>query len=158
MKTSRILFNTLGLSLALALFSVPVAAEEAPEGEVGAARLHVPKRHVEGGDGEHGRPAAAAVVERPPELVPDVLDPVRVFIRDQAGDLAAQYVCYCTAVSPACERVADAFGPVSTMDPGSDDLETIHCAMHRVRQHLIKPDQVMTGLNGLDGGWPGGHG
>ena len=41
---------------------------------------------------EHGRSAAAAIVQRPPHLLPQLLDPVGVLAGQISGDLARQDV------------------------------------------------------------------
>ena len=65
-----------------------VAAQQAPQGRAGALRLQVPERHVDGGDRQHGRTAAAAIVQRPPQLLPQLLDPVGVLAGQDLGHLA----------------------------------------------------------------------
>ena len=80
-------------------------------------------------------PAAAAIVQRPPELLPQPLDPVGVLAGQDLGHLARQDVVDGAAVAADREGVADALGPVRVAHAHGAQLEGAHLAMGAVGQH-----------------------
>jgi hypothetical protein len=111
-----------------------VAAEQVPERQVGATRLEVPQRHVESRDGEHRRPAAAAVVQRPPGLEPQPLDVVGLLAGHDLRQFSGEHRVDGGAVAPDRVGVADALGAVGVPHPHGIELERRHFAVHRVAQ------------------------
>jgi hypothetical protein len=129
-----------------------VAAEEAPEGGAGALRLQVPERHVDRRDREHGRAAAPAVVQRPPQLLPQALDEVGVLAGQDLGHLAGEDVVDGAAVAADGEGVADAFRTISVAHADRAELEGAHLAVGAVGEHRRQGHPVEAGLEVRDRG------
>ena len=79
------------------------AAEQPPQRRAMAPRPQVPQRDVHGGDREHRRAAAPAVVERPPHRLPHLLDALGVAPRQERRQIPRdQRVDGGAAVRPRC--------------------------------------------------------
>ena len=66
------------------------AAEQTKQRHIGTARLQVPQGYIERRQREHGRSAAAAVVQRPPDVMPNGLSVIRFAALDQFGNLSPE--------------------------------------------------------------------
>ena len=90
--------------------AVAVRAQQLGQRQLGAARLAVPQRDVERGDGLGGQAAAADRGAGPDQLVPDPGDVVRVFAEQGRRDLAGVGIQARTAgtfaVAEAAARLA----------------------------------------------------
>jgi hypothetical protein len=125
---------------------VIVAAERLPQGEIGALGLQVPQGHVEGRERQHGRAAAAAVMERPPGLVPEALDLVGLLAVHDLRELAGENGVDGGPVAPHREGVAHPLGAVAVADADRVELEGPHLAVHGVGEHLGQRDAVEAGI------------
>ena len=88
------------------------AAEQTEQRQTGAPRLQVPQRDIERRQRQHRWPAAPAVVQGPPDVMPDRLGVVGFPAFDQFGDLAPEDIRDRAAIAADGVGVADAFGAV----------------------------------------------
>ena len=126
------------------------AAEQTPQRQTGAPRLQVPQRDVERRQRQHGRPAAPAIMQPPPDMMPDRLDVVGLAALDQLGDLAPQDVGDRAAVAADRVGVADAFGAIGIADAAGDELERRDLAMRAVGERDRQRDPIEPGLDRFD--------
>jgi hypothetical protein len=122
-------------------------AEQSIQRQFRAPRLQIPQRDVECRKRQHRRPAAAAVMQRPPDLMPDRLGVIGLAALDQRRDFALEDVGDGAAIAPDCVGVADAFGAIGIVDAAGDQLERRDVAMGRVGEHDGEGDPVESGLD-----------
>ena len=77
-----------------------------------AARLQVPQRDIERRERKHRRSAAPAVMQAPPDVMPDRLGVVGFPAFDQFGDLAPEDISDRATIAAHGVGVAGAFSPV----------------------------------------------
>src|SRR5712664_4121212 len=88
------------------------AAEETKQGQIGAARLQVPQRDIKRREREHRWSAASAVMQGPPDVMPNGLGIIGFAALDQFGDLPPENVGNRAAIAADGIGIADAFSPV----------------------------------------------
>ena len=107
-------------------------AEQAKQRQIGAARLQVPQRDIERGKREHDRTAAAAVMQAPPDVMPDRFGVIGLAALDQFGNFPPENIGNRAAIAADGIGVADAFGPVGIADTACDELKGRDFAMRAV--------------------------
>ena len=88
------------------------AAEQTKQRQTGAARLQVPQGDIERRERQHRRSAAPAIVQAPPDVMPDRLGVVGFPAFDQFRDLAPEDIGDRAAIAADGVGVAGAFSPV----------------------------------------------
>ena len=125
-------------------------AEHAPQRPVRALRREVPQRDVDRGDREHHRPAAAAVVERPPHLLPQRLDAIGLFAGEERREVALDQDVDRRAAGADGVGVPEPLGAVGIAHARGDELEVGHLAVRAVREHDRQRHAVAAALDGGD--------
>ena len=92
------------------------AAEQTKQRQIGAARLQVPQRDIERRERQHRRSAAPAVMQGPPDVMPDGFGVVGFAALDQFGNLPPENVGDRAAIAADGIGVANAFGSVGIAD------------------------------------------
>ena len=126
------------------------AAEHPPQRLAGALGREVPERDVDRRDRQHHRPAAAAVVERPPHLLPQRLDPAGVLALEQRREVALDEDVDRGAAGADGVGVAEPLGAVRVAHAHRDELEVGHLAVRAVREHHRQRHPVAAALDGGD--------
>ena len=88
------------------------ATEQTEQRQIGAARLQVPQGDIERRERQHGRSAAPAIMQAPPDVMPDGLGVVGLPALDQFGDLPPEDVGNRAAIAADGVGIARAFSPV----------------------------------------------
>src|SRR5262245_18485091 len=127
-----------------------MTAEQLPKRQFCAPGLAVMQRTVEGRLAKYGRTAASAVVQRPPDLGPQVLDPLRVRSRDDCNDVVRQRRMDGSTVVPGGVSVADALRAVAVANAHCDQLECGHDPVRGVRQGCLERNAIVSHLDALD--------
>jgi hypothetical protein len=109
-------------------------AEQLPQRHVRAPGLQVPQGDVDGGQRQHGRTAAAAVVQGPPELLPQRLDAGRFFADGEFAEFTIEQCVDGRAVAPHRVGVADAFDAVRIPQADGVQFEVEHLPVRAVAQ------------------------
>ncbi|MHC2243827.1 hypothetical protein ACVJH7_003134 [Bradyrhizobium elkanii] len=131
------------------------AAEQPPQRQRCPPRLEVPQRDVERGQRQHRRPAAAAIMQRPPHLVPKLLGVVGLHPARDLADFAAQDIGDGAAIAADRVGVAGAFRAVGIAGADRDELERLDLAMRAVAQHHRERDLVESDAEVLEDGHAG---
>ena len=113
-------------------------------------REQVPERGVDRRDRVHREPAAADVVERPPHLLPQRLDPGLVAARQQRREVAPDQVVHGTAAGAHGIGVAQPLDAVPVAQPHRDQLERRHHAMGRIRHRHRQRHPIVVRLDARD--------
>jgi hypothetical protein len=121
------------------------AAEHAPERRPLAPRAQVPQRDVDGRHRQYLGSAPAAVVERPPHRLPDVLDALGLVPGEQRRQLPRQQRQDRGATGAHGVGIAGALGAVGVADAGGDQLETADGAVRAVRERQRERDPIVIG-------------
>jgi hypothetical protein len=125
-------------------------AKQFPERHAGLLRLQVPQRDVEGRKRQHGGTAAPAVMGCPPELVPQMLDPVGILADRKRWELTRCDVEYRAAIVPAREGVSRSRRSITVGNLDGDYLEGVMFAMHRIDENLLQRQSIKAGFQIFD--------
>jgi hypothetical protein len=126
------------------------AAEQTKQRHTGTARLQVPQGDIERRQREHGRAAAAAVVQGPPDVMPDGFSVIRFAALDQLGNFPPERIGNRAAIAADSVSIANTFGPVGIADTASYQFEGVDFAVRAVRETKGQRDRVESGLDCLD--------
>ena len=132
-----------------------VAAQQGPQRDAEAARLQIPQRDVDSGDGHRRRAATATVVQRPPHLLPQRFDEVRPLAGEPRREIPLHRRVDGRTVGADGEGVARAFRAVLVADAHRHQLEMRHLPVGAVGQRHRQVDQVVVGLDVRDRGHGG---
>ena len=99
------------------------AAEQTKQRQIGAARLQVPQGDIERRQRQHRRSAAPAVMQAPPDVMPDRLGVIGFAALDQFGDLPPEDVGNRAAIAADGVGIADAFGPIGIANTACHQFE-----------------------------------
>jgi hypothetical protein len=122
-------------------------AQRAPERDPLAARAQIPQGDVHGRDGERLGTAAAAVVQRPPHGLPQVLDALGLASGQHRGEVAREQGVHGGAASPDRVGVADAHRAVGVVQPDRQQLEAADGPVRAVRKDGRQRNEVVVGLD-----------
>src|SRR4030088_3034996 len=99
---------------------------------------------------EHGRSAAAAVMQGPPDVMPDGFSVIRLAALDQFGNLPPKRIGNRPAIAADSVSVANTFGPVGIADTTSYQFEGVDFAVRAVREANCQGDPIESGIDRLD--------
>jgi hypothetical protein len=123
------------------------AAEQAKQRHIGTACLQVPQGDIERRQREHGRSTAAAVVQGPPDVMPDGLSVMRFAALDQFGNLPSERIGNRAAIAADSVSIANTFGPVGSADTASYQFEGGDFAVRAVREANGERDPIEPGVD-----------
>ena len=126
------------------------AAEQTEQRQTGAPRLQVPQGDIERRQRQHRRPAAPAVMQAPPDVMPDRLGVVGFPAFDQLGDFAPEDIRDRAAVAADGVGVAGAFSPVGIANAACHQFEGCDFAMRAVGEGYRQRDPIEPALDRLD--------
>jgi hypothetical protein len=126
------------------------AAEQAPQRQFCALGFQVPQRDVERGQCQHHRSAAPAIVQAPPDMMPDCFGVVGLAALNQCAHFAAEDICHRAADAADGVGVSDPFCAVGIADAAGDQLEGRDLAMGAVGQNDGEGNAKEARLDALD--------
>ena len=126
------------------------AAEQTKQRQIGAARLQVPQRDIERREREHRRSAAPAVMQGPPDVMPDGFGVIGFAALDQFGNLPPENVGNRAAIAADGISIADAFSPVGIADAACHQFEGFDFAVRAVGEGNGQRDPIESGVDLLD--------
>ena len=115
-----------------------------------AAGLQVPQRDVERRQRKHHRSATTAVVQAPPDVMPDGFGVVGLASLDQCGDFAPENVGDGAAIAADGVGIAHAFGAIGIAHATAHELERCDFSMRAVGERDGERDPVESGLGCRD--------
>jgi len=127
-----------------------VAAEQPPQRRALPPRAQIPQRDVHCGDGKRGEAAPAAVVERPPHRLPQLLDALRLAAAQTRREIARDQRVHGRAAAADRVRVPDALGALRVAHASGDELEALDGAVGAVRKRRRQRNDVVVRANLAD--------
>ena len=127
-----------------------VAAEQTEQRQVGAPRLQIPQRDVECGERQYRRPAATAIMQAPPDVMPDGLGVVGLPAVDQFRDLPPEDVGNRAAIAANGVGIARAFSPIRIANTACHQFEGCDLAMCAVGEGNRQRDPIESSLDRFD--------
>ena len=128
--------------------------QHAPERAFLATRAQVPQRDIDGRHRQRLGAPAAAVVQRPPHGLPDLLDTLGVASHEQRCEIARDQRVHRGAARADRIRVAHALGAVVVVEPNGDELEAADGAVRAVGERGGQRDQIVVGPHVADAHGP----
>ena len=119
--------------------------EQAPKGNPGLLCFQIPQGDIHGGDSEDHHAAAAAIMHRPPHILPMLLDAVGLLALQQ-GLVGFANDRLDSRRAGACRiGIADPLQAIDVTDTHRDQIECGHLTVRRIGQRNRQRDAIMAG-------------
>jgi hypothetical protein len=126
------------------------ATEQTEQRQIGAARLQVPQGDIERGERQHGRSAAPAIMQAPPDVMPDRLRCRRLAGPRSVRDLPPEDVCNRAAIAADGVGIARAFSPIRIANAACHQFEGCDFAVCAVGEGNRQRDPKESSLDRFD--------